>query len=64
VALVASAHRSKLVLDYLRLEGIPTEKLDRVWAPAGLDLGAATPEEIALSIMSQIVAGQCIPMLL
>jgi xanthine dehydrogenase accessory factor len=56
VALVASAHRSKLVLDYLRLEGIPAEKLDRVWAPAGLDLGAATPEEIALSIMSQIVA--------
>lgn len=56
VALVASEHRSKLVLDYLRLEGVPAEKLDRVWAPAGLDLGAATPEEIALSIISQIVA--------
>ncbi len=56
VALVASAHRSKLVLDYLRLEGVPAEKLDRVWAPAGLDLGAATPEEIALSIISQMVA--------
>jgi xanthine dehydrogenase accessory factor len=55
VALVASAHRSALVLDYLRLEGIAPEKLERVWAPAGLDLGAATPEEIALSIMSQIV---------
>jgi xanthine dehydrogenase accessory factor len=56
VALVASAHRSKLVLDYLRLEGVPVEKLDKVWAPAGLDLGAATPEEIALSIISQMVA--------
>jgi xanthine dehydrogenase accessory factor len=56
VALVASAHRSKLVLDYLRLEGVPEEKLGRVWAPAGLDLGAATPEEIALSIISQMVA--------
>jgi len=55
VALVASAHRSALVLDYLRLEGVSPEKLERVWAPAGLDLGAATPEEIALSIMSQIV---------
>jgi xanthine dehydrogenase accessory factor len=55
VALVASAHRSALVLDYLRLEGVPAEQLERVWAPAGLDLGAATPEEIALSIMSQIV---------
>lgn len=56
VALIASAHRSKLVLDYLRLEGVAPEKIEKVWAPAGLDLGAATPEEIALSIMSQIVA--------
>jgi xanthine dehydrogenase accessory factor len=56
VALVASAHRSRLVLDYLLAEGMPAEKIERVWAPAGLDLGAATPEEIALSIMSQIVA--------
>ena len=56
VALVASAHRSRLVLDYLVAEGMPPEKVETVWAPAGLDLGAANPEEIALSIMSQIVA--------
>lgn len=56
VALIASAHRARLVLDYLLAEGEPPEKVERVWAPAGLDLGAATPEEIALSIMSQIVA--------
>jgi xanthine dehydrogenase accessory factor len=56
VALIASAHRSRLVLDYLLAEGVSTEKVERVWAPAGLDLGAAGPEEIALSIMSQIVA--------
>lgn len=56
VALVASAHRSRLVLDYLLAEGMPAEKVDSVWTPAGLDLGAANPEEIALSIMSQIVA--------
>lgn len=56
VALVASAHRSRLVLDYLLAEGMPAEKVESVWAPAGLDLGAAGPEEIALSIMSQIVA--------
>ena len=55
VALVASAHRSRLVLDYLLAEGVAAEKVESVWAPAGLDLGAATPEEIALSIMSQIV---------
>ena len=56
VALIASAHRAKLVLDYLLLEGVPAEKVEKVRAPAGLDLGAATPEEIALSIISQIVS--------
>jgi len=56
VALIASAHRSRLVLDYLLEEGISQDVIDRVWAPAGLDLGAANPEEIALSVMSQIVA--------
>jgi xanthine dehydrogenase accessory factor len=56
VALVASQHRAKLVLDYLDAEGVPAERLARIHAPAGLDLGATTPEEIALSIMSQIVA--------
>ncbi|HMK21734.1 MAG TPA: XdhC family protein [Terriglobales bacterium] len=56
VALVASQHRAKLVLDFLAAEGTPQEKLAKIYAPAGFDLGAATPEEIALSIMSQIVA--------
>jgi xanthine dehydrogenase accessory factor len=56
IALIASAHRAKLVLDYLQMEGIAKEQLERVWAPAGLDLGAATPEEIAFSVMSQIIS--------
>ena len=56
VALIASHHRSKLVLDYLRAGGMAEEKIATVWAPAGLDLGASTPEEIALSVMSQMVA--------
>jgi xanthine dehydrogenase accessory factor len=50
VALVASQH------DYLAAEGMPPDRLARIFTPAGLDLGATTPEEIALSIMSQIVA--------
>lgn len=56
IALIASRHRANLVLEYLRTEGIPEEKIATVWAPAGLNLGAATPEEIALSIISQMVA--------
>ena len=56
VALIASRHRARLVLDYLREMGLPEEKIATVRAPAGLALGASTPEEIALSVMSQMVA--------
>lgn len=56
VALIASHHRSQLVLDYLHENGVAEEKIAQVHAPAGLYLGAATPEEIALSVMSQMVA--------
>lgn len=56
IALVSSRHRAAIVLDYLAATGMSREKLERVWAPAGLDLGGSTPEEIALSIVSQIVA--------
>ena len=56
VALIASHHRARLVLDYLAAEGVPAEKIARIFAPAGFDLGGITPEEIALSIVSQIVA--------
>ena len=56
VALIASHHRARLVLDYLVAEGVAEEKIARIFAPAGLDLGGITPEEIALSIVSQIVA--------
>ena len=56
VALIASHHRAKLVLDYLRAGGVSEEKIATVYAPAGLHLGASTPEEIALSVVSQMVA--------
>jgi xanthine dehydrogenase accessory factor len=55
IALIASLKRSRLVLDYLRREGVAEQELDRVMAPSGLDLGARTPEEIALCVMSEIV---------
>jgi xanthine dehydrogenase accessory factor len=58
VALVASKSRAQAVLDYLRQSGMPEERLQRVKYPAGLDIGARTPEEIALSILAEIVQRQ------
>jgi xanthine dehydrogenase accessory factor len=55
VAFVASKIKAGKVLDYLRARGVPAEKLQLVRAPAGLDLGAGTPEEIAVSILAEIV---------
>jgi len=56
VALIASKKRAKIVLNYVVDEQVPRTELSRVRTPAGLDIGAITPEEIALSIISEIVA--------
>jgi len=56
VALVANKKRAREVLRSLELRAEPPEKLAKVRAPAGLDIGAETPEEIALSIMAEIVS--------
>ncbi len=55
VAVVASRKRGRLIIKYLRENGADEQDLERFHAPAGLDLKAKTPEEIALSIMSEIV---------
>ena len=55
VGLVASPRRGRTVIDYLRGKGISSEALQRVKYPAGVDIGAETPEEIALSILTEIV---------
>lgn len=55
IALVASRQRARLVLHRLREEGIGETALARVRAPAGLALGARTPEEIALAVVAEMV---------
>lgn len=55
IALIASRKRARLVLDHLAGAGFGEAQLRRIRSPAGLDLGARTPEEIALCVMSEIV---------
>jgi xanthine dehydrogenase accessory factor len=55
IAMVASRKRAQLVLQRLRQEGCSDEVLARIRAPAGLDLAAKLPEEIALSIAAEMI---------
>jgi xanthine dehydrogenase accessory factor len=55
IGLVASRKRGAAVIDELRADGVADELLDRVETPAGLDIGARTPAEVALSILARIV---------
>lgn len=54
-AFVGSRRKMAALRAALIEDGIPAEAIDAIKAPAGLDIGAITPEEIALSILSEIV---------
>lgn len=55
VGLLASMQRTKEDMDALRKKGVSQGFIESIHAPVGLDIGAVTPEEIALSIMGDIV---------
>ena len=55
LGLVASRKRGEAVLGYLAERGVPKDQLDRVHAPAGLDLGRTTHEEMAVAILAELV---------
>lgn len=56
VGLVASRARGDGVIGELHGDGVPEDRLARIDVPAGLDIGARTPAEIALSILARVVA--------
>jgi xanthine dehydrogenase accessory factor len=55
VGLVASPKRGKALLEELREAGVPEEQLARVEYPAGIDIGAKTPPEVALTILARLI---------
>jgi xanthine dehydrogenase accessory factor len=54
--MIGSAKKVSATFDELRVEGVATESLERVHAPIGLDIGAETPSEIAVSVVAEIIA--------
>jgi xanthine dehydrogenase accessory factor len=58
IAFVGSRKKAEALKSSLAGRGISEERLAKLKAPAGLDLGAITPEEIAISILAEIVAVQ------
>lgn len=56
LGVVASRKRFAQIREILLASGVPAAALDRIHSPAGLDIGAKGPEEIALSVLAQIVA--------
>lgn len=53
--MIGSKRRVRAAMEQLLGEGYPKDKLDAVRAPIGLDIGAETPEEISISILSELI---------
>ena len=56
LGLIGSRAKVARIRSMLLAEGMPVECLDRVHAPIGLDIGAVTPAEIAVSILAELIA--------
>jgi xanthine dehydrogenase accessory factor len=56
IGMIGSKRRTNIVLEKLREEGANEERLNKVRAPIGLNIGAVSPEEVALAILAEIVA--------
>lgn len=56
LGLIGSRAKVARIYDALREEGVPSDCLARVHAPIGLEIGAVTPAEIAISILAELIA--------
>jgi xanthine dehydrogenase accessory factor len=55
VGMIGSRRKVRLTYERLEADGVPESLLERVYAPIGLDIGAQTPAEIAVSILAEII---------
>ncbi len=55
VAMIGSKRKTVEVSKQLASEGLPVEQLERIHAPMGFDIGAVTPEEIAVSVVAEMI---------
>lgn len=55
IGMIGSKRKTQTLLDKLRAKGVREELLARIYSPIGLSIGAVTPQEIALSIVSELV---------
>lgn len=56
LGLIGSKRRTSIVIERLREAGMSDDQLKKIHAPIGLDIGAVSPEEVALAILAEIVA--------
>jgi len=56
LGLIGSRAKIARIYDALVSEGVPSERLERVHSPIGLEIGAVTPAEIAISILAELIA--------
>ena len=61
LGMIGSRRRTKGLLEMLREEGLDEARLGRICTPIGLPIGAITPAEIAVSIMSEVIAYRRLP---
>ena len=58
LGLIGSKAKVRRIFDELLAQGAPDESLKGVHAPIGLDIGAITPQEIAVSIVAELIAAK------
>lgn len=61
LGMIGSRRRTKGLLEMLAEEGFDEERLERICTPIGLNIGAITPAEIAVSILSEVIAYKRLP---